>query len=77
MGIFGYAWYVLKGIAIIWTVFNFLQCLFGLFRSAFNTYNLKSLLGPNITLAKIITTGKFWSVFTNNIPCTTIGLHTI
>ena len=44
IGIFGYPWYVLKEIAIIWTVFNFLHCLFGLFRTAFNTYNLKSLL---------------------------------
>ena len=43
IGIFGYPWYVFKKIAIIWTVFKFLQCLFGLFRSAFNTYNLKSL----------------------------------
>ena len=25
IGIFGYPWYVLKAIAIIWTVFNFLQ----------------------------------------------------
>ena len=59
IGIFGYTWHVLKEIAIIWTVFNFLQCLFGLFRSAFNTYDLKSLLGPNITLVKIITSGLF------------------
>ena len=44
IGIFGYPWYVLKEIAIIWTVFNFLNCLFGLFRTEFNTYNLKSLL---------------------------------
>ena len=66
IGIFGYPWYVLKEIAIIWTVFNFLQCLFGLFRSAFNTYNLKSLLGPNITLAKIITSGYF-RVFSQTI----------
>ena len=41
--IFEYPWYVLKEIAIIWTVINFLQCLFSLFCSAFNTYNLKSL----------------------------------
>ena len=40
--IFVYPWYVLKEIAIIWTVFNLLRCLFGLFRSEFNTYNLKS-----------------------------------
>ena len=62
IGIFGYSWYVLKEIAIIWTVFNLLQRLSGLFRSALNTYNLKSLLGPNITLAKIITSG-FFAVF--------------
>ena len=62
IGIFGYPWYVLEEIAIIWTVFNFLQCFFALFRSAFNTYNLRSLLGPNITLAKIITSG-FFAVF--------------
>ena len=37
IGVFGYTWYVLKEIAIIWTVFIFLQCFFGLFRSAFNT----------------------------------------
>ena len=61
IGIFGYPWYVLNEIAIIWTVFNLLQCLFGLFRSAFKTYNLISLLGPNITLAKIITSGFFGS----------------
>ena len=66
IGIIGYPWYVLKEIAIIWTVLNFLQCLFGLFRSAFNTYNLKSLLGPNITLAKIITSG-FFGVFSQTI----------
>ena len=66
IGIFGYPWYVLKEIAIIWNVFNFLQCLFGLFRSAFNTYNLKSLLGPKITLAKIITSG-FFGVFSQTI----------
>ena len=57
IGIVGYPWYVLNKIAIIWTVFNLLQFLFGLFRNVLNTYNLKSLLGPNITLAKIITTG--------------------
>ena len=51
IGIFGYPWYVLKETAIKWIVFYFLQSLFGLFRSAFNTYNLKSLIGPNITLA--------------------------
>ena len=44
----------------------FLQRLFGLFRSAFNTYNLKSLLGHNITLAKIITSG-FFGVFSQTI----------
>ena len=37
--------------------FKFLQCLFGLFGSSLNTYNLKSLLGPNITLVKFITSG--------------------
>ena len=58
--------YVLKEIAIIWTVFNLLQCIFGLFCSALNTYNLKSLLGPNITLAKIITSG-FFGVFSQTI----------
>ena len=56
----------IKKITIIWTVFNFLQCLLGLFRSAFNTYNLKSLLGPNITLAKNITSG-FFGVFSQKI----------
>ena len=66
IGVFGYPWYVLKELDIIWTVFNFLQCLFGLFRSGFNTYNLKSLLGPNITLAKIITSGLF-GVFSQTI----------
>ena len=66
IGIFGYRWYVLKEIAIIWTFFNCLQCLFGLFRDAFNTYNLKSLLGPNITLAKIITSG-FFGVFSQTV----------
>ena len=59
IGIFGYPWYVLKEIAILWTIFNLLQCFFGLFRSALNTYNLKSLLGPNITLAKIFASGLF------------------
>ena len=53
IGIFGYPWYVLIEIAIIWTVFNVLQCLFGLFRSAFNTYNLKSLLGPILCWLKL------------------------
>ena len=38
---------------------QFFWCLFGLFGSAFNAYNLKSLLGPNITLAKIFTSGSF------------------
>ena len=66
IGTFGYPWYVLKEIAIIWTVFNFLQCFFGLFRCAFNTYNLKSLLGSNITLANIITSG-FFGVFSQTI----------
>ena len=77
IGIFGYPWYVLNEIAIVWTVFNFLQCHFGLFRSAFNTYNLKSLLGPNITLAKIITSGFIGVFFTNNIPFATLRFHTI
>ena len=66
IGIFGYPWYVLKEIAIIWTVFNLLQCIFGLFGSALNTYNLQSLLGPNITLAKIFTSG-FFGVFSQTI----------
>ena len=66
IGTFGYPWYVLKEMAIIWTVFNFLQCFFGLFCSAFNTYNLISLLGSNITLAKIITSG-FFGVFSQTI----------
>ena len=48
------------------TVFNFLQCLFGLFCSRFNAYNLESLLGLNITLAKIITSG-FCGVFSKTI----------
>ena len=66
IGVFGYPWYVLKETAIIWTVLNLLHCLFGLFRSALNTYNLKSLLGPKITLAKIITSG-FFGVFLQTI----------
>ena len=66
IGIFGHPWYVLNEIAIIWTVFNFLQWLFGLVHSAFNTYNLKSLLGPNIILAKIITF-RFFGVFSQTI----------
>ena len=41
IGIFGYPCYVFKEIAILCTVFNFLQCFFGLFRSAFNTYKFK------------------------------------
>ena len=65
-GIFAYPWYVLKEVAIIWTVFNFLQCLFGLFHSAFNAYNLKSLRGPIITLAKIFAYG-FFGVFSPTI----------
>ena len=40
-------------------IFLFLQCLFGLFRNVFNTYDLLSLLGPIITLAKVITSGFF------------------
>ena len=66
IGIFGYPWYVLKEIAIFWTVFNLIQFLFGLFRNVLNTYNLKALLGPNITLAKIITSG-FFGVFSQTI----------
>ena len=31
-----------------------------------NTYNLKTLLGPNITLAKIITSG-FFGIFSQTI----------
>ena len=49
IGSFGYPRYVLNKIAVILTVFIFLQCLFGLFRRAFNAYNHKSLLLPNIT----------------------------
>ena len=52
IGNFGYPWYVLKEIAIIWTVFNLLQFIFGLFRNVLNTYNLKALVGPNIALQK-------------------------
>ena len=52
--------------AIIWTVFNLLQFIFGLFRNVLNTYNLKTLLGPNITLAKIITSG-FFGIFSQTI----------
>ena len=59
IGIFRYPWYLLKEIAIIWTVFNLLQFIFGLFHNVLNTYNLKALVGPNITLAKIITSGFF------------------
>ena len=66
IGIFGYPLCVLKEIAIKWTVFIFSQCLFGLFRSLFNTYNLKPLLGPNTTLAKLITSG-FFGVFCQTI----------
>ena len=58
--------YVLKEKAIIWTVFNFIQCIFGLFSSVLNTCNLKSLLEPNITLAKIITSG-FFGLFSQTI----------
>ena len=49
IGIFGYPWYILKEIAIIWAVFNLLQVIFGLFRNDLNTYNLKALIGPNVT----------------------------
>ena len=66
IGIFGYSWHVLKENAIIWFVLSFLQCNFGLFRRAFNAYNLKALLAPNITLAKIITSGLF-GVFSQTI----------
>ena len=62
IGIFGYSWYVIKEIAIIWTVFNLLQFIFGLFRNVLNTYNLKTLLGAIIKLAKIITSG-FCGIF--------------
>ena len=54
--------YVLKQIAIIWSALNVLPCLFGLFRSALNAYNLKSLLGHYMPLGKIITSG-FFGVF--------------
>ena len=47
-------------------MFDLLQCLLGLFRSAFNANNLKSLLGPNITLAEIFTSG-FFGVFSRTI----------
>ena len=40
IGIFGYPWYVIKELAIIWTVINFLQCLFGLFRSAITPHSV-------------------------------------
>ena len=66
IGIFEYPWYVLKEIVIIWTLFDFLQCFFGLFRSAFNTYNLKSFFRTNITLAKTIISGIF-GVFSQTI----------
>ena len=52
--------------AIIWTVFNLLQFIFGLFRKVINTYNLKTLVGPIITLAKIITSG-FFGIFSQTI----------
>ena len=39
---------------------------FGLFRNVLNTYNLKALVGPNITLAKIITSG-FFGIFSQTI----------
>ena len=67
IGIFGYPCYLLKDIAIVWTVLNILHCLFGLFRSALNSCNPKSLLGPNMTLAKIIASG-FFIVFSETIP---------
>ena len=61
IGIFRYPRYVLKEIAIIWTNFNFLQFIFGLFRNILNTYNLKSLLGSDI-----ITSG-FFGIFSKTI----------
>ena len=39
IGVFGYPWYLFKK-DIIWTVFNFLQYLFGLYRSAFNASHI-------------------------------------
>ena len=56
----------IKNIDKIWPVFNLLQCLFGLFRSAFNTYISKSFFGPSITLATIIFSG-FFGVFMRTI----------
>ena len=52
IGIFGHPRYVLKEIAIAWTVYNVLQFLFGFFCSAFIAYNVKALVGPNITISK-------------------------
>ena len=66
IGTFGYPWYLIKEIAIIWTVFNLLQFIIGLFCNVLNTYNLKTLLGPNITLPKIITSG-FFGIFSQTI----------
>ena len=40
--------------------------MFGLFRNVLNTYNLKALVGPNFTLAKIITSG-FFGIFSQTI----------
>ena len=77
LGIFGNLWYVLKEIATTWTLFKFYSAFFGLFHSAFNTYNLKSLLGPNIALAKIITSGFFVVFNQKKIPCATIRFHTL
>ena len=57
---------MIKEIAVIWTVFNLLQFIFGLFRYVLNTYNLRTLLGPIITLAKIITSG-FFGIFSQTI----------
>ena len=46
--------------------FNLLQFVFGLFRNVLNTYNLKALVGPNITLAKMISSG-FFGIFSETI----------
>ena len=43
-----------------------LEFIIGLFRNVLNTYNLKTLLGPNITLPKIITSG-FFGIFSQTI----------
>ena len=51
---------------IVWRVYKFLNCLLDLIRSAFKAYNLKAILGPKITLAKVIRIG-FAEVFSQTI----------